>query len=144
MVSRVQALIVAFTFLFGLGGRTQYMYAFLLTIISLNALVLCQITKFTCLFCGEEGSPHYYAARVLSISLGCFAPMLVKPIPCRMSHLPCLALHRHSCWQCDTVLLVQVTSLKCSSVLAATEGTALSEEVYFLQASFRSTVEACV
>ena len=68
---------VAFTFLFGLGGRTQYMYAIMLTIMSLNALVLCQVTKFTCLFCDEHGSPHYYAARVLSICLGCLAPVLV-------------------------------------------------------------------
>lgn len=70
---------MVFTFLFGLGGRTQYMYAIMLTIMSLNALVLCQVTKFTCLFCGEHGSPHYYAARVLSICLGCLAPVLVKP-----------------------------------------------------------------
>ena len=89
---------MAFTFCSGLGGRSQYMYACLLTIISLNALVLCQITKFTCLFCGEEGSPNYYAARVLSISLGCLAPMLVKPILYWMSHLPCLALHHHAHW----------------------------------------------
>ena len=68
---------MAFTFLFGLGGRTQYMYAIMLTIMSLNALVLCQVTKFTCLFCDEHGSPHYYAARVLSICLGCLAPVLV-------------------------------------------------------------------
>ena len=46
---------MAFTFLFGLGGRTQYMYAIMLTIMSLNALVLCQVTKFTCLFCDEHG-----------------------------------------------------------------------------------------
>ncbi|CAL5226722.1 g9574 [Coccomyxa viridis] len=71
------ALIVAFTFLFGLGGRTQYMYAIMLTIMSLNALVLCQVTKFTCFFCDEHGSPHYYVARVLSICLGCLAPVVV-------------------------------------------------------------------
>ena len=69
---------VVFTFLFGLGGRTQYMYAIMLTIMSLNALVLCQVTKFTCLLCEEHGSPHYYAARVLSICLGCLAPVLVN------------------------------------------------------------------
>ena len=69
---------VAFTFLFGLGGRTQYTYAIMLTIMSLNALVLCQVTKFGCLFCDEHGSPHYYAARVLSICLGCLAPVLVR------------------------------------------------------------------
>ena len=76
--SALQALVVTFTFLFGLGGRTQYFYAIMLTIMSLNALVLCQVTNFHCLFCGEEGSPHYYAARVLSICLGCLAPMLVS------------------------------------------------------------------
>ena len=77
----LQALVVAFTFLFGLGGRTQYMYAIMLTIMSLNALVLCQVTKFSCLFCNEHGSPHYYAARVLSICLGCLAPVLVGALP---------------------------------------------------------------
>ena len=75
--SALQALVVAFTFLFGLGGRSQYFYAIMLTIMSLNALALCQVTNFHCLFCDEEGSPHYYAARVLSICLGCLAPMLV-------------------------------------------------------------------
>ena len=74
----VQALVVAFTFLFGLGGRSEYFYAIMLTIMSLNALALCQVTNFHCLFCGEEGSPHNYAARVLSICLGCLAPMLVS------------------------------------------------------------------
>ena len=74
----LQALVVSFTFLFGLGGRTQYMYAIMLTIMSLNALVLCQATNFHCLFCNETGSPHYYAARVLSIALGCLAPVLVS------------------------------------------------------------------
>lgn len=69
---------VAATFCFGFGGRTQYMYAILLTLISLNALVLCQVIKFPCLFCDAHGSAHYYAARVLSISLGCLAPMLVS------------------------------------------------------------------
>ena len=53
------------------------MYAIMLTIMSLNALVLCQATNFHCLFCNETGSPHYYAARVLSIALGCLAPVLV-------------------------------------------------------------------
>ena len=76
----MQALVVAFTFLFGLGGRSQYFYAIMLTIMSLNALALCQVTNFHCLFCGEEGSPHYYAARVLSICLGCLAPMLVSAL----------------------------------------------------------------
>ena len=52
----------------------------MLTIMSLNALALCQVTNFHCLFCGEEGSPHYYAARVLSICLGCLAPMLVSAL----------------------------------------------------------------
>ena len=71
---------MAFTFLFGLGGRSQYFYAIMLTIMSLNALALCQVTNFHCLYCGEEGSPHYYAARVLSICLGCLAPMLVRTL----------------------------------------------------------------
>lgn len=73
----VQLIVVVVTFLFGFGGRTQYMYAIMLTLISANALVLCQATKLTCVFCEEHGSAHYYAARVLSISLGCLAPMLV-------------------------------------------------------------------
>ena len=71
---------VAFTFLFGLGGRSQYFFAIMLTIMSLNALALCQVTNFHCLFCDEEGSAHYYAARVLSICLGCLAPMLVSAV----------------------------------------------------------------
>ncbi|CAL8463925.1 g3460 [Coccomyxa elongata] len=71
-------IVVVTTFLFGFGGRTQYLYAIMLTLISANALVLCQATKFPCVFCDEHGSAHYYAARVLSISLGCLAPMLVS------------------------------------------------------------------
>jgi hypothetical protein len=65
-------------FIVGFGGRTQYFYAIMLTLISANALILCQVTNFSCLFCGERGSPFYYGARVLSICLGCLAPMLVS------------------------------------------------------------------
>ena len=43
--SALQALVVAFTFLFGLGGRSQYFYAIMLTIMSLNALALCQVDQ---------------------------------------------------------------------------------------------------
>lgn len=74
----VQLIVVVTTFLFGFGGRTQYLYAIMLTLISANALVLCQATKFPCVFCDEAGSAHYYAARVLSISLGCLSAMLVS------------------------------------------------------------------
>lgn len=83
---------VVTTLLFGFGGRTQYLYAIMLTLISANALVLCQATKFTCIFCDEHGSTHYYAARVLSISLGCLAPMLVSNLIlpwCAPSHWQC-------------------------------------------------------
>ena len=87
-----QLIVVAVTFLLGFGGRTQYLYAIMLTLISANALILCQATKLTCVFCDEAGSPHYYAARVLSICLGCLAPMLVANIilpwcaPCLTGH----------------------------------------------------------
>ena len=75
-----QLIVVTVTFLLGFGGRTQYLYAIMLTLISANALVLCQATKFSCTFCDEAGSAHYYAARVLSISIGCLAAMLASNI----------------------------------------------------------------
>ncbi|EIE18909.1 hypothetical protein COCSUDRAFT_59833 [Coccomyxa subellipsoidea C-169] len=73
-------IVVTVTFLLGFGGRTQYLYAIMLTLISANALVLSQATKFSCTFCDEAGSAHYYAARVLSISIGCLAAMLASNI----------------------------------------------------------------
>ena len=99
MLSALQALVVTFTFLFGLGGRSQYFYAIMLTIMSLNALALCQVTNFQCLFCNEEGSPHYYAARVLSICLGCLAPMLVSKGALLLSASSCAAV----CLHCSAV-----------------------------------------
>ena len=49
----------------------------MLTILSANAIILCQVERFSCLFCDAAGSTYYFAARVLSICLGCFVPLLL-------------------------------------------------------------------
>jgi hypothetical protein len=52
-------------------------YAVMLTVLSANAVILCQVERFSCLFCDAAGTAYYYGARVLSICLGCFLPLLL-------------------------------------------------------------------
>ena len=68
------------------------------------------MTNFACTFCGEAGSPHYYAARVLSICLGCLAPMiignLILPWRARLPLIPVCGMLTRACRFCS--LLAQL------------------------------------
>ncbi|DBA72154.1 TPA: hypothetical protein ACH3X2_010874 [Trebouxia sp. C0005] len=67
------AIICVYTWLFGLASQTQYKYAVFLTLITADAVILCQYSPVP----GSHGNPKYFYARCASIAVGVVVVLLI-------------------------------------------------------------------
>ena len=80
------AIVCAYTWLLGLASNTQFKYAVFLTLVTANAVILCQYSPRP----GSHGRPHYFYARCTTIAvsivlvwlIGLILPWWVISQPC--------------------------------------------------------------
>lgn len=67
------AIICAYTWLLGLVALTQFKYAVFLTLITADAVILCQYSPLP----GAHGQARYFYARCASIAVGVLVVLLI-------------------------------------------------------------------
>jgi hypothetical protein len=103
-------ILAAYSFAFGFMARSQLKYLVVLTLITFDAMVLCQYQGC----CQATGSLAYFLNRVVSVVIGAVAPVLVTNIvlpwwvACsgrgwrNVWRIACSAKHNSHCALCRT------------------------------------------